>query len=111
LRDLLIGQAHNKNSPFEFVDMSVKRPWDNSWKTSCRTKIKGCAGVLVIVTKNTKNADGQLWEIWCAKDEGIPRKGIWGNSNNKPQTIPEQLKGVTIVNWTWDNIKNWLDTL
>lgn len=25
LRDLLVGQAKNNNSPFEFVDMSVKR--------------------------------------------------------------------------------------
>ena len=111
LRDLLIGQARNEQSPFEFVDMSVKKPWETSWKTNCRTKIKGCAGVLIIVTKNTKNADGQLWEISCAKDEGIPRKGIWGRSSNRPLSTPEQLKGVPIVNWTWNNIKTWLDTL
>ena len=28
LRDLLVGQVKNENSPFEFVDMSVKAPWD-----------------------------------------------------------------------------------
>jgi hypothetical protein len=28
LRDLLIGQAKNKRSTFEFIDMSVKQPWD-----------------------------------------------------------------------------------
>ena len=42
LRDFLVGQARNVNSPFEFVDMSVKQPWDSHWKTNCRTKIKGC---------------------------------------------------------------------
>lgn len=26
LRDFLKGQAKNENSPFEFVDMSVKKP-------------------------------------------------------------------------------------
>lgn len=111
LKDFLVGQARNEKSPFEFVDMSVKQPWDSSWKTNCRTKIKGCDGMLIIVTKNTKNADGQLWEIKCAKEEGISCRGIWGHSDDKPATLPSELDGVKIVYWTWDNIKNWLDTL
>lgn len=111
LRDLLVGQAKNENSPFEFVDMSVKKPWDSAWKTKCRTKIKGCDGVLIIVTKNTKNADGQLWEIKCAKEEAIPRRGIWGSKDNRPTSLPSELDGVKIVNWTWDNIANWIDSL
>ena len=111
LRDLLVGQAKNKNSPFEFVDMSVKEPWDSAWKTNCRTRIKGCGGVLIIVTSNTKKADGQLWEIKCAKEEAIPRRGIWGHDDNRPTTLPEELNGVQIVNWTWENIANWIDSL
>lgn len=111
LRDLLIGQAKNSKSPFEFVDMSVKEPWDSSWKTKCRTKIKGCDGVLIIVTKNTKKADGQLWEVTCAKEENIPRLGIWGSSDDRPSTLPKEIEGVRIVSWTWDNIKNWVDRL
>jgi len=111
LRDFLVGQAKNEKSPFEFVDMSVKQPWDNAWKTKCRTKIKGCDGVLAIVTKNTKDADGQLWEMKCAKEESIPRKGIYGNSNDKPSKLPDELKGISIVNWTWDNISKWIESL
>ncbi|MBB6023135.1 nucleoside 2-deoxyribosyltransferase [Paenibacillus sp. JGP012] len=110
LRDFLVGQAKNENSPFEFVDMSVKQPWDSAWKTKCRTKIKGCDGVLVIVTNNTKNADGQLWEIKCAKEEGIPVRGIWGNQDH-PATLPSELSGVKVVNWTWSNISNWISSL
>lgn len=111
LRDMLVGQAKNEKSPFEFVDMSVKEPWDAAWKTKCRTKIKGCDGVLIIVTKKTRNADGQLWEIKCAKEERIPRRGIWGYSDDKPAYLPSELDGVRVMNWTWDNIKNWLDSL
>ncbi|MFA1822900.1 TIR domain-containing protein [Virgibacillus oceani] len=111
LRDLLVGQARNENSPFEFVDMSVKKPWDSAWKTNCRTRIKGCDGVLIIVTKNTKKADGQIWEIKCAKEEAIPRRGIWGSQANRPATLPEELNGVRIVNWTWENIDNWIKSL
>lgn len=111
LRDLLVGQAKNDKSPFEFTDMSVKEPWDSEWKTKCRTKIKGCDGMIIIVTKNSKTASGQLWEVKCAKEESIPRKGIYGYSDNKPATLPDELSGISIVNWSWDNIKNWLNSL
>ena len=98
LRNLLVGQGKNDDTPFEFVDMSVKQPWDSAWKTKCRTKIKGCDGIVAIVTKNTKFATGQLWEIDCAKEEYIPRKGIWGHKENRPTTLPAELSGVTVVN-------------
>ena len=45
--------AKNRKSPFAFVDMSVKDPWDSQWKTNCRTKIKGCDGMIALVSKNT----------------------------------------------------------
>ena len=111
LRALLAGQAKNNRSPFEFVDMSVKQPWDSAWKTKCRTKIKRCDGMLILVTKKTKNAGGQLWEVSCAKQENIPRRGIWGSTDDRPATLPKELNGVRVVNWTWDNIKNWIDSL
>lgn len=111
LRDFLVGQAKNENSNFEFVDMSVKKPWDSAWKTNCRTRIKGCDGVLAIVTKNTKTAEGQLWEITCSKEEGIPVRGIWGYTSDRPTSIPNELEGIKIVNWSWDNIANWIKAL
>lgn len=111
LRDFIVGQGKNDRTPFEFVDMSVKQPWDTAWKTNCRTRIKGCDGVLIIVTKNTKKAEGQLWEIKCAKEEGISCRGIWGNSDDHPGYLPDELNGVRIINWTWDNISTWINTL
>ncbi len=43
-RDLLIGQAKNEDSPFSFVDMSVKEPWDERWKTNCRARSGAVTG-------------------------------------------------------------------
>jgi hypothetical protein len=111
LRDFLVGQARNEKTPFEFVDMSVKQPWDSQWKTNCRRKIKGCDGVIAIVTKNSKKADGQLWEVKCAKEELIPIRGIWGNQEDHPASLPSEFDRVRVVNWTWSNIANWIDTL
>jgi len=45
------GMAKNARVPYEFVDMSVKEPWSSQWKTKCRTKIKGCHGMIVLVSK------------------------------------------------------------
>lgn len=110
-RDFLVGQAKNDKSPFSFVDMSVKEPWSEQWKTNCRSKIKGCDGMIALVSKNTTNATGARWEVVCAKEEGVPVRGVYIDSNNKPMTLPSEFTGVRVVEWTWDNIKNWLDTL
>lgn len=110
LRDFLVGQRNNPNVPFDFVDMSVKIPWDSSWKTNCRTKIKGCDGMIVIVTNNTKSADGQLWEIKCAQDEGVPIYYI-KEQKNVLNSLPNIIPTYRIINWSWDGISSWIKTL
>ncbi len=70
-RDFLVGHARNPRTPFEFVDMSAKEPWDEKWKTNCRSRVKGCDGVIALISKNTVNADGELWEIKCADEEAV----------------------------------------
>lgn len=110
LRTLLVGQARNNKSPFEFVDMSVKEPWDSAWKTNCRIKIKGCDGVIGIITNNTLKASGQLWELQCAYEEGIPVLLIYGNAD-RPSNLPEPVKGKRVSLWSWDNIAAFIKTL
>lgn len=110
LRTMLVGQGRNKKTPFEFVDMSVKEPWDSAWKTNCRTKIKGCDGVIGIITNNSPKATGQLWELQCAFDEGIPVLLIYGNED-RPSNLPAPVKGRRINLWTWENISAFLDKL
>ncbi|MDW8727300.1 hypothetical protein Q7W11_10055 [Streptococcus suis] len=111
LRDLLRGQSRNTNSPFEFVDMSVKKPWDSQWKTKCRTRIRGCDGMISIITRNTKNADGQIWEMNCAKDEGIPLLAIYGNNSHIGATIPNECGYLPVVDWNWEKISAWIKQL
>lgn len=111
LRDLLKGQSRNTNTPFEFVDMSVKQPWDSQWKTRCRTRIKGCDGVISIITQHTRNADGQIWEMKCAKQENIPVIGIYGNDYHPGISIPNECGHIRLMDWTWPNISNWISKL
>ncbi len=90
--------------------MSVKKPWDSEWKKNCRTKIKGCDGLIGIVTKNTRNADGQIWELKCAFEEGVPVLLIYGSNDpdKRPKLVPDVIKERRILNWTWDNIHNFI---
>jgi len=110
-RTYLVGQAKNEKSPFEFVDMSVKEPWDEKWKTQCRIRIKGCDGTIALVSTNTKNAAGQLWEVKTSKEENVPVRGIYTTTDNRPGSLPSEFSGVRVVDWTWPNIKAFLDSL
>ena len=110
-RTYLVGQARNERSPFEFTDMSVKEPWSTEWKSRCRTRIKGCDGVIALVSTNTAKATGQLWEILTAKEERIPIMGIYVSQDNRPWTLPHELSNVRVADWTWPAIIAFLRTL
>jgi hypothetical protein len=110
-RDNLVFQAKQQaNTPFDFIDMSVKKPWDSQWKTNCRAKIRGCDGLIAFISPNTPNAEGARWEIQCAKEEGIPIRGIWVYKDDA-RGRPSELGTTMVSYWTWDNIKNFLDSL
>jgi hypothetical protein len=105
-RDLLVGQARLDSSPFEFIDMSVKEAWNEQWKTNCRSRIRGCDGVVALISRNTLKADGQLWEINCAFDESIPVMLMY--VNDERPVLPFILKGKLINVWSWSNLKSFV---
>ena len=67
MRDFLKGQSLLTNSPFEYVDMSVKQAYDTDWKNKVRTRIRRSDGVIILVSKNSLTSSGQKWEIQCVK--------------------------------------------
>ena len=113
LRDFLVGQKRNVRSTIDFTDYSVQEPWSSSWKTNCRQRIRSCAGMLGIITKNTPKADGQLWELKCAIEEEVPLMLIHGYSvqENRLSTLPLIIIGRRVYNWTEDNVVNFLNKI
>lgn len=106
IRDMIKGQSLHTNSPFEYVDMSVKEAYEEEWKKKVRTRILRSDGVLVVVSKNSSTSSGQKWEIQCAKEEKKKIRGIWAYKEDRTE-----LTGVSTMVWTWDNIGNWIDSL
>jgi len=76
-RDFLKGQSLNTNSPFEYIDMSVKEAYDSDWKAKVRTRIKRSDGVIALISNNSLSSSGQKWEIACAKEEGKKVNKSW----------------------------------
>jgi hypothetical protein len=110
-RDNLVFQAKQSRTPFEFTDMSVKTPWENSWKTQCRERIKGCDGMIAMLSSNTLTADGALWEIRCAAEEGVPLIGLRIYKDRPMQAIPTGMSPGRIFDWTWPNVSSFLSSL
>jgi len=52
-RDFLKGQSLNTDSPFEYIDMSVKEAYDSEWKKRVRTRVLRSDGVIALVSKDS----------------------------------------------------------
>jgi hypothetical protein len=106
MRDLLKGQSLHPRSPYEFIDMSVKEPYDSGWKDKVRTRIRRSHGVIALVSRSSLGSSGQKWEIQCAKDEGKPLLGVWAYSTDHTNIV-----GVRTVAWSDANIAGFIDSL
>jgi hypothetical protein len=105
-RDFLKGQSLHPRAPFEFVDLSVKQPYDSGWKDKVRTRVRRSHGVIVLVSQNSLTSTGQKWEIQCAKEEGKPLRGIWAYKNDHTFVA-----GVPAYEWSDANIASFIDSL
>jgi hypothetical protein len=105
-RDFLKGQSLHPRAPFEFIDMSVKEPYDTNWKERVRTRIRRSHGVIALVSKNSLASSGQKWEIQCAKDEGTPIRGIWAYKEDRTSIL-----GIPTLPWSDTNISSFIDSL
>jgi hypothetical protein len=105
-RDFLKGQSLSPRKPYEFIDMSVKEPYDEEWKARVRTRIKRSDGVIALISKNSITSSGQKWEIKCAKEENKPVIGIWAYSDDRTK-----IEGISTYVWSDQNISNFIDSI
>jgi hypothetical protein len=105
LRNLLVGQSKNPDSPFEMADWSVKEPMTGDWKEKVRSRIRKCDLVIVICGEHTDAAVGVSAELTIAREEKIPYFLLWGRSNKTCKKPKSALDTDKIYRWTWDNLK------
>lgn len=105
LRNLLVGQSKNPDSPFEISDYSLKEPFSGDWKEKIRTRIKKVECVTVICGHKTDTASGVSAELSIAKEERIPYFLLWGRKEGQVKKPKSASQDDKIYNWTWDNLK------
>lgn len=107
---LLRHQAKDDRFDLEFVDYSVKEPFDEKWKTQCTERIKQSSVVIVMVGKETHTREAVLWEINKAYELGKPVIGVRIHKDQN-HTLPKPMRRnkAKIVNWNMKEIQNSLD--
>ena len=104
LKELLVGQAKNPDSPFFIEDWSIKDP-SPGWKDKARGRIKRADEVIVICGKHTDTATGVNVEIGLAREVSTPYfllAGYADGGNKKPTAA---LSTDKMYKWTWENLK------
>ena len=105
LRDALVGQAKNPDSPFRIVDWSVHEPFDEKWRQRVRALIRKANLTIVICGEHTHDARGVTAELTITQEERKPYfllKGRPDKTCTKPRTA---LKSDKIYKWTWPNLQ------
>jgi hypothetical protein len=106
LKDFIIQQAKNPDSPFNVIDHSLKEAApERSWKDKARSAIKRSDIVLVMVGPKTHRAPGVLAEVAMAREEGIPIVQVIGYKNGDYVAVPNAGR---LYRWNWENLKNLL---
>lgn len=103
LKDLLIGQSKNPDSPFVIHDWSLKEP-SSDWKARARRQIRASGLVIVLCGKSMGSASGVALELAIAQEEGVPYFLLAGytEGSTKPTTAKS---GDKLYKWTWEGLK------
>jgi hypothetical protein len=104
LKNALVAQAKNADSPFAIADWSIKEAITTNWKTNARRRIRAVDVVAVICGQKTNTATGVAAELEIAQDEKIEYFLLAGRAaggNKKPKTAKTSDK---LYNWTWPNL-------
>jgi len=106
LKDFIVGQARNPDSPFEIIDTSLKEAFPmKTWEEKARLAIRRSDLVLVMVGLNTYRAPGVLKEVDMARAEGKSIVQVIGYRDGNYTAVPNAGR---LYRWDWENLKKLL---
>lgn len=104
LKNLLVGQARNKDTPFSVEDWSVKYS-SRGWKSDARSRISRASQVIVICGHHTNQAVGVSAEIEIARETGTHYYLLRGRKSGTVRRPQGTWFWETIHPWTWENLR------
>ena len=108
LRNLLLGQARNPDSPFAIQDWSVKEPFTGDWRAKVRARIRQTDVTIVICGEHTDSATGVSAELDITREEGQDYFLLHGRNGKTCRKPRSALRTDKIYTWSWENLKNLL---
>ena len=106
LKEFIIGQSKNSDSPFEVADWSMKEAApQRSWEDEAESRIKRSDLVLVMVGPETHKAPGVLKEVEMARRNNIRIVQVIGYKDGNYTAVPNAGR---LYSWNWDNFKKLL---
>ena len=108
--ELLRQQSKDEKYDIEFIDYSVKEPFDERWKTRCTERIKRSSVFICMIGPETHKREAVLWEINKAYKLGRKVIGV-RIYKNKKHRIPKPLvdNKAKIIHWNLGDIANELE--
>ncbi len=113
LRDTLEEQIGKINTKMKCVDMPMKKSWESAWKAETMETVRGCDGVIAIISESIVRADGQVWELRCAYDSGLPVLLVFAKEaeDMREKDLPELIREKDIAKWDEMVISMFLNKL
>ena len=107
LKDFIIGQAKNPDSPFEVADHSLKEAApEKDWEEKARRAISRSDVFIVMLGPKTKTASGVKKEVKMANDLEKKKFQIIGYKDGSSDwAVPDAGR---VYKWDWDNLKKLL---
>ncbi len=107
LKDFIVGQAENPDSPFEVSDFSLKEAApEKDWLDKARRAISRSDKFIIMLGSKTKSAPGVLKELKLADELDKSRFQIIGyRDGSEDWAVPG---GGRVYRWNWDNLKKLL---
>ena len=106
LRDALVGQARNPDSPFRIADLSLREAFDSNWKQRVRGRIRKTDLTIVICGEHTHTAKGVAAEVTITQEEQKPYFLLWGRPKKTCKKPVNAYGSDKIYEWTWENLKS-----
>lgn len=107
LKDFIIGQAKNPDSPFEVSDFSLKEAApEKEWLDRARRAISRSDFFIVMLGPKTAKAPGVIKEVKIANELSKTRFQIIGyKEGSEDWRVPD---GGRVYSWNWENLKKLL---
>lgn len=104
-KTMLAGQAKLPDSPFDFIDASVKEHLTGDWKEKVRRRMDNIDVVIVLCGECTHKASGVAAELTITQEKAKPYFLLAAYAD-KTCTAPTSARSQDkIYNWTWPNLK------